>query len=127
MLSVENEWATSGELPPRAAAMILSSSTAPRTFTVIFGFFLWKSSVTPLMTFSSRSEKPVQSVIVTGLPSYLAAACFVDESSSPPMQPEAPSKAATAKTALRARPKPRLDPIPTAPQHPIPATPHLVR
>src|SRR3954466_16093114 len=88
VLSVENECATSGELPPRAAAMILSSSTLPRTFTVILGFFLWKSSVTPLMTSSSRSENPVQSVIVTGLPSYLAAALSPPaESSSPPMQP----------------------------------------
>src|SRR3954465_1296462 len=91
VLSVENECATSGELPPRAAAMILSSSTAPRTFTVILGFFLWKSATTPLITFSSRSEKPVQSVIVTGLPSYLAAALPPDESSSPPKHPDAPS------------------------------------
>jgi hypothetical protein len=58
VLSVENECATSGELPPRAAAMILSSSTLPSTFTVILGFCLWKSATTPLITFSSRSENP---------------------------------------------------------------------
>src|SRR5215212_10435526 len=90
VLSVENECATSGEFPPRAAAMILSSSTAPSTLTVIFGFFLWKSSVTSLITPSSRSLKPVQSVIVTGLPSYAAAALPLDESSAP-MHPDAPS------------------------------------
>src|SRR4051794_13326642 len=115
VLSVENECATSGELPPRAAAMILSSSTAPSTSTVILGLCLWKSATTPLMTPSSRSEKPVQSVIVTGLPSYFAAAFPPDESSSPPMHPDAPSPTAPARTAMTAR----LKPIPTAP--------HLVR
>jgi hypothetical protein len=123
VLSVENECATSGELPPRAAAMILSSSTPPRTFTVIFGFFLWKSSVTPLITPSSRSEKPVQSVIVTGLPSYVAAALSPDESSSPPMHPDAPSATAPATTAMTARLRPpstpSLRPNPTAVRNPI--------
>src|SRR3954469_7288769 len=123
VLSVEKECATSGEFPPRAAAMILSSSTEPSTFTVILGFCLWKSSVTPLMTFSSRSEKPVQSVIVTGLPSYLAAALFPDESSSPPMQPDAPSATAPTRSATTAR----LNRIPTAPPGLSKRPLHLVR
>src|SRR6187551_978895 len=110
VLSVENECATSGELPPRAAAMILSSSTAPSTSTVILGFCLWKSATTSLMTPSSRSLKPVQSVIVTGLPSYFAAALSPDESSSPPMHPDAPSPTAPARRTMTAR----LNPIPTA-------------
>src|SRR4051812_36276001 len=110
VLSVENECATSGELPPRAAAMILSSSTLPSTFTVILGFALWKSATTPLITFSSRPEKPVHSVIVAGLPSYLAAALSPPpESSSPPKQPDAPSTTAPARSATTAR----LNPIPT--------------
>src|SRR3954451_19316637 len=124
VLSVENECATSGELPPRAAAMILSSSTLPSTFTVILGFCLWKSSVTPLITPSSRSEKPVHSVIVTGLPSYFAAALSPPaESSSPPMHPEAPRAIAPARTAMTAR----LKPIPTAFQGASGPRPHLVR
>src|SRR3954463_5458271 len=123
VLSVENECATSGELPPRAAAMILSSSTLPSTFTVILGFCLWKSSVTPLITPSSRSEKPVQSVIVTGLPSYLAAALSPDESSSPPKQPDAPSATTAATIAMTAR----LNPIRTALPGPHQSTQGLVR
>jgi hypothetical protein len=54
VLSVENEIATSGALPPRIAAMILSSLTAPTLLTVIHGYLAWKSFRTPSSTPSSR-------------------------------------------------------------------------
>jgi hypothetical protein len=70
------------------------------------------------MTPSSRSLKPVQRVIVTGLPSYLATASSLEASSSPPMQPpRAIAPASAAKTVS-------LSLIPTTR---IPTTPHLVR
>ena len=124
VLSVLNESVTSGALPPRSAATILSSLTLPTLSTVTFGFCFSKSSMTPLKTSSSRPVKPVHSVIVTGLPSYLAAALSPPpESSSPPMQPDAPSATAPARSATTTR----LNPIPTALLGLHPSTQHLVR
>jgi hypothetical protein len=54
--------ATSGDFPPRLAAMILSSLMPPTTFTVTPGFFASKPVTTLLMTRSSRAVKPTHSV-----------------------------------------------------------------
>src|SRR3954465_708269 len=67
VLSAVNDCATSGELPPRMAAMILSSLMPPTTLTVIHGCVRWKAATVCLITPSSRSVKPFHSVIVTGL------------------------------------------------------------
>ena len=67
MLSAVNDCATSGELPPRMAAMILSSLTPPTTLTVIHGCDWWKASTACLTTPSSRLVNPFQRVIVTGV------------------------------------------------------------
>src|SRR6478736_9527573 len=71
VLSAVNDCATSGELPPRMAAMILSSLTPPTTLTVIHGCDWWKAATACLTTPSSRLLNPFHSVIVTGV--WLAA------------------------------------------------------
>src|SRR3954451_11059659 len=92
VLSAVNDWATSGALPPRIAAMILSSLTPPTTLTVIHGWLSWKSATACLTTPSSRSVKPFQRVIVTG--SWLVvelppALCVLDFEPPPPPPPHA--------------------------------------
>ena len=52
------ECATSGALPPRIAATILSSEIPPTTFTWMSGCVFSKSAITSFMTPSSRSVKP---------------------------------------------------------------------
>src|SRR3954451_15176051 len=73
-LSVVNDSATSGALPPRIACTILSSLTPPMLLTVMFGWALWKSAMTESRTPFSRLVKPLQSLIVTGLLSSAVAA-----------------------------------------------------
>src|SRR3954467_13766488 len=64
VLSVENDCAMSGALPPRIAATILSSLIPPTVLTLTPGFARSKSATTPLMIFSSRWVKPTHSVTV---------------------------------------------------------------
>src|SRR5690349_20581404 len=66
VLSAVKDCATSGEFPPRMAAMILSSLLRPPTFTVRFGCSWWNASTACCTTPSSRFVNPFQSVIVTG-------------------------------------------------------------
>ena len=107
MLSAVNDCATSGELPPRMAAMILSSLTPPTTLTVIHGCDWWKASTACLTTPSSRLVNPFQRVIVTGVRLAavvppLALPVVVDLLSPPP--PQAPSATAASRadaTAIR--------------------------
>src|SRR4051794_33698349 len=65
-LSAEKDWATSGDLPPRLAAMILSSLMPPTTLTLICGFAFSNSATAFLMTPSSRAVKPTHSVMSAG-------------------------------------------------------------
>src|SRR3954471_8470141 len=67
VLSVENDCAMSGALPPRMAATILSSLIPPTVFTFTPGCARSKPATTPLMIFSSRWVKPTHSVTVAGL------------------------------------------------------------
>src|ERR1700750_2529448 len=67
VLSVSNESATSGGLPPRMAATILLLSTAPTLLIFTAGCSLWKPFSTEFQTPSSRSLKPLHTVSVTGL------------------------------------------------------------
>src|SRR3954451_9606674 len=67
VLSVENDCAMSGALPPRIAATILSSLIPPTVLTFTPGCARSKPATTPLMIFSSRWVKPTQSVTVAGL------------------------------------------------------------
>ena len=65
MLSVVNEMATSGGVPPRIDWVILSSSWLPTFLIVMLGCALWNSSITAPRPFSSRSAKLLQTVSVT--------------------------------------------------------------
>src|SRR5437868_9985727 len=66
VLSEEKDWATSGALPPRIAATILSSLVPPTTFTWTPGWAASKSLTTALNVFSSGATNGVQTLIVAG-------------------------------------------------------------
>src|SRR5438477_11642422 len=61
-----NELTTSGALPERIAAVILSSLIEPTTFTTTFGWALSYSATTFLNSPSSRALQPTQTVSLTG-------------------------------------------------------------
>src|ERR1700749_2135727 len=63
VLSAVNDCATSGALPPRVEAMILSSEMPPTTFTLMLGWGCANCLTVFLATPSSRSEKPTHSVM----------------------------------------------------------------
>ena len=96
VLSVSNESATSGGLPPRMAATILLLSTAPTLFIFTAGWSLWKPFSTEFQTPSSRSLKPLHTVSVTGL---LRSAVAVVFEPPPPPPPQAATPTAAARTA----------------------------
>src|SRR4051794_527036 len=96
VLSALKDCTASGALPPRIAAMILSSLTAPTVLTVMFGCALWNAATASLTTPSSRCSNPTQNVMVTG--SWLLVALDpppLDALSSPP-PPHAPSASVTS-------------------------------
>ena len=96
-LSALNDCATSGALPPRLAAMILSSLMPPTTLTVTPGFFASKPLTASLNTRSSRWVKPTQSVISAGSSLAAFAAGFGspdDFFESSPVPPHAPTSSA---------------------------------
>src|SRR3954470_9975591 len=103
-LSAENDCATSGALPPRLAATILSSLMPPTTLTVTPGFFASKPFTASLKTFSSRWVNPTQSVISAGS----SLACFApgvlapSELGLPPVPPQAANVAAVSSAAASA-------------------------
>ena len=66
VLSALNDCTTSGALPPRIAAMILSSLMPPTVLTLMSGVRASKSSTACLITPSSRAVKPTQSVMFAG-------------------------------------------------------------
>src|SRR4051795_8632903 len=72
VLSVEKDWATSGALPPRIAATILSSLMPPMVLTFTPGCARSKSATTPLIALSSRAVKPTHSVTVAGASGFSA-------------------------------------------------------
>src|SRR4051812_20325962 len=69
-----NELATSGALPARIAATILSSLIDPATSTVTFGCALSYSAATFLKTLSSRALQPTQTVSLVGALFFVVAA-----------------------------------------------------
>src|SRR3954468_8572255 len=97
-LSAVNDCATSGALPPRLAAMILSSLMPPTTRTFTPGWSASKSFTASLKTLSSRWVKPTHSVMLAG--SSLAGAFFagVLASPEPPPPPEPPQPTTPADT-----------------------------
>src|SRR3954452_4384091 len=111
VLSVENDCAMSGALPPRIAATILSSLIPPTVLTFTPGCARSKPATTPLMVFSSRWVKPTQRVTVAGLscasapvpPAAVDAAPGADEldEDGPPLLP--PPHAATTSAAASRR------------------------
>src|SRR5919201_49546 len=108
VLSAVNDCAASGALPPRIAAMILSSLIPPTLLTVIHGWVAWKAATAWLTTPSSRLVKPFHNVMVTGL--WLAvvpAACVLVDDLSPPPPHAASARAAenAAAAAMRRMPK----------------------
>src|SRR5438045_4350191 len=90
VLSVSNESATSGGLPPRMAATILLLSTAPTLLIFTAGCSWWKPFRTLFQIFSSRSVKPLHTVSVTGFVRSAVAVVF-----EPPPPPLLPPQAAT--------------------------------
>src|SRR5262245_48876183 len=82
------ELTTSGALPERSAAMILSSLIEPTTFTSTDAFFLSYSDTTFLNSLSSRALQPTQTV------SFVAAVCCDDA-----VDATAANAAASARTA----------------------------
>src|SRR5215813_1472532 len=105
VLSVSNESATSGGLPPRIAATILLLSTAPTLLIFTAGWSLWKPASTEFQTPSSRSLKPLHTVSVTGCVRSAAAVVFDPPPPPPPPQAETPIAAtrAIARTAALRR------------------------
>src|SRR5689334_11797276 len=79
VLSVEKDWATSGALPPRIAATILSSLIPPMVLTLTPGCARSKSATTPLMVLSSRAVKPTQRVTVAGASGFSAVPAAGDD------------------------------------------------
>src|SRR4051794_5992466 len=65
-LSVLNDSATSGALPPRIDLMILSSSMPPTLLIVTFGCAVWNRWSALVKIPSSRPVKPLHTVRVTG-------------------------------------------------------------
>src|SRR3954468_21698717 len=139
-LSAVNDCATSGALPPRLAAMILSSLMPPTTRTFTPGWSASKSFTASLKTLSSRWVKPTHSVMLAG--SSLAGAFFAgvlaSPESPPPPQPTTPadtSSAVAAAVAIRfiLSSSPSKEPFPDATVVRAPgrsqgvATDHLVR
>ena len=64
LLSAVNDCVTSGAVPPRMAATILSSLIPPTVFTAIAGWDFSNCAITPFTIDSSRPVKPTQIVIV---------------------------------------------------------------
>src|SRR5213596_3260390 len=68
-----NELTTSGTLPLRMAAVILSSLIPPTTFTFTSGWFLSYSATMLLNALSSRALQPTQIVMVSAfVPAWAA-------------------------------------------------------
>src|SRR5665647_52324 len=98
MLSVVNEMATSGALPPRMAWVILSSSWLPTFLMVMFGCAAWNLSRADPSPASSRSAKSLQTVIVTFLSLGGGAAAWVELVDPTPLQAVAVSVTASPST-----------------------------
>src|SRR3954454_16509548 len=94
-LSAVKDWATSGALPPRLAAMILSSLMPPTTRTFTPGFCFSNPLTVSLKTFSSRSVNPTQSVMSAGSSLAGLEAAGVPALSPPPPPPPVPPQAPT--------------------------------
>ena len=77
MLSELNDCATSGALPPRIAATILSSFVPPTTLTWIPGCLASKSRTTALRVWSSGSTNGVHIVMFAG-PAFVPLAESLD-------------------------------------------------
>src|SRR4051812_7205914 len=113
VLSVEKDWATSGALPPRIAATILSSLMPPMVLTFTPGCARSKSATTPLIALSSRAVKPTHSVTVAGASGFSAvpAAAGDDDADVPDededddggLEPPPPHAAATSAAATSAK------------------------
>src|SRR3954451_14589686 len=103
VLSALNDCTASGALPPRIAAMILSSLTAPTVLTVIHGCVRWNWSTACLTTPSSRCSKPTQNVIDTGLLLRAAVGPLSLGFSSPPPPQALTTSAASTTDAIAAR------------------------
>src|ERR1700750_1472522 len=105
VLSVENDCAMSGALPPRIEATILSSLMPPTVLTFTPGFARSKSATTPLMILSSRAVNPTHSVTVAGASGFSAEPAAAvdeapeDEDDDPPPLPPPPQPAATSAPA----------------------------
>src|ERR1700754_3703387 len=106
VLSVENDWAMSGALPPRIDATILSSLMPPTVLTFTPGCARSKPATTPLMIFNSRAVKPTHSVTVAGASGFSADpapadvdAGDEDAEDAPPLPPPPPQAAATSAPA----------------------------
>src|SRR3954453_11273937 len=95
VLSVSNESATSGGLPPRMAATILLLSTAPTLLIFTAGWSLWKPFSTEFQTPSSRSLKPLHTVNVMG---FERSALAVVVPPPPLLPPQATTPVAAART-----------------------------
>src|SRR3954449_5998657 len=110
VLSVEKDWATSGALPPRIAATILSSLMPPMVLTFTPGCARSKSATTPLIALSSRAVKPTHSVTVAGASGFSAVpaaagdddAAVPDEGDDEGLEPPPPHAAATSAAATSA-------------------------
>src|SRR3954463_4417501 len=92
-----NELTTSGTLPLRIAAVILSSLIPPTTFTVTSGCFLSYSATRLLNALSSRALQPTQTVML----SAFVPACAV-------LLAVPPATAARIATSATAASTPRL-------------------
>src|SRR5690348_15119017 len=91
-----NELATSGALPARIAATILSSLIDPTTLTLTFGCALAYSAATPLKTLSSRALQPTHTV------SFVGALFFAVAAVAPTAAiPSAPSTSRARTTLVR--------------------------
>src|SRR4051812_3148602 len=112
VLSVEKDCATSGALPPRIAATILSSLMPPTVFTFTPGCACSKSATTRLIVLSSRAVNPTQSVTVAGASGFSAvppeAGDAAEDGADPDeddeeLEPPPPHAAATSAAATSAR------------------------
>src|SRR4029453_7622483 len=90
VLSELNECATSGALPPRIAATILSSFVPPITFTLMPAWVASKSFTTALSVFSSGSTNGVHIVMFAGS-TFVGPPDVLDEDLSEPPQALTPS------------------------------------
>src|SRR3954452_19266453 len=103
MLSPTFETATSGGLPPRMAAVVLSSLMPPTLLTLIDGCVFWKSAITPLKIFCSRCVNGCQIVIVTGLLGSNFAGAAPPVELPPPLSPPPQAPSVTAAQVSTAR------------------------